>query len=283
MLLRVRRLPLLAAAAIALVATGCGFKQEPTGTTIAASYPLTVTDAAGRSVDLPHRPLRVAALDPGAAGILRRLGAAPSVLPDDAPAARIASTHPDLVVLPATFGRDEANSLAQELRVPTFIAGGGSLPPIEHASAELGVALGHGVAGRQLADGLRRQRVQVEQRIAGESPVSVFVDTGLGIPPPPNSLLVRLVQNAGGHVVGIGNGEPVTPGQLARLNPSFYLATSDSGVTLKSLRHHRATSQLPVVQDGRFLVVNVDDLAADARAYQLLTQIAHALHPGAFA
>jgi ABC-type Fe3+-hydroxamate transport system substrate-binding protein len=266
-----------------LVATGCGFKQEPTGSTITQSYPLTVTDAAGRSVDLPHRPLRVAALDPGAAGIVRRLGVTPKLLPENAPAARIARTHPDLVVLPATFASDEASSLAQELRVPTFIAGGGSLAPIEHASAQLGVALGHGVAGRQLAESLRSQRLQVEQRVRGANPVSVFVDTGLGIPPPPNSLLVQLVQDAGGHVVGLGNGQPVTPKQLKKLDPDFYLATSDSGVTLKDLRRHHATSTLSAVRNNRFFIVNVADLAADARAFRLLSQIAHTLHPGAFA
>src|SRR4051812_23476233 len=114
MLHRVPRLALIAAAlALALLATGCGFKSEPTERGLAPAYPLTVPDAAGRSVRPAQPPTRVSALDRGAAGILRRLGVKPRVLPDDSAPARIQRGRPQLVVLPATSGADEADALAQ--------------------------------------------------------------------------------------------------------------------------------------------------------------------------
>ena len=69
----------------------------------------------------------------------------------------------------------------------------------------------------------------------------------------------------------------------ARLDPEVYLATSDSRVTLRSLRRDPETAKLTAVENARFRVLP-SDLVQRAGPYvaQALERVARALHPDAF-
>jgi ABC-type Fe3+-hydroxamate transport system substrate-binding protein len=114
--------------------------------------------------------------------------------------------------------------------------------------------------------------------------VKVFVDTGFFGTVGDNSLPGDLVRRAGGENVAGANPEsgPFDLGALARLAPAVYLATSDSGTTLKKLRRNPRTRNLPAVKSGRFYVVDARLVQPSLRLAGALATIGRLLHPNAF-
>jgi len=269
---------LLCAVPLALVAAGCGFKGEPTGSTVPVSYPLTVVDGIGREVVVPSRPSTVVTTDPGAAQLLAQAGIPVHALPAGSGTGRIASAGGGLVVLPPTASPDDADALSRATKQPVFVMGDSGLEPIEHAVVQLGLATGNAERAERVAQKLRTQRVAVEHRVSGAKPVRTFVDVGLGLGPPDGSLLERLVTIAGGQVVNAGAGA-AGPARIRRLNPGAYVATRASGVTLASLRADPTTARIAAVKTGRVVVVDQRRLVDDDQAYALLQAIARGLHP----
>jgi iron complex transport system substrate-binding protein len=149
----------------------------------------------------------------------------------------------------------------------------------------LGSLVGRPVDARRLVAGVRSEVDRVERRLAGAAPVSVFIDTGLFITVPTRSLLGDLVHLAHGRSVAGPHpgGEPVRPRRIAELNPTVYLTTSDSGVTLRALRRDRAARSIPAVRAGRFAVVPSELVSrAGPRIGAGFAAVAEALHPDAF-
>jgi ABC-type Fe3+-hydroxamate transport system substrate-binding protein len=265
--------------ALALAAGGCGLKQEPTGTGVAEHYPLTIDDAAARSVVIRARVENAVSLDPGGAGLLRSLGVRVQVPPSGATPADVRRAEPDLVIVPASTRGQAAATLASEAGAPVFVNAGRKLTLVEHVALELGRAAGRGSQGRKLALALRRRRQAVVREVADRPHPRVVIDIGLGFAPEADSLLVALVRLAGGRVVGLDGKQPISPARLRTLRPDVYLATASSDVTLASLRADAATRDLPVVQAGRVVTVDDSGLVPDQSAYALLEQLARDLHP----
>ena len=98
----------------------------------------------------------------------------------------------------------------------------------------------------------------MQQRLQGVRPVKVFVDTGFFNTVGDSSLLGDLVRTAGGSNVAARtpSRRRSTSAPLARLAPDVYLATSDSGTTLKDLRRDPKTKRLPAVKAGRVYVID---------------------------
>jgi ABC-type Fe3+-hydroxamate transport system substrate-binding protein len=274
---RVRPL-LLCVLVVALVASGCGFKGEPTGATVPVAYPVTVVDGAGRQVTVAARPGTVVTTDAGAARLLGQVGVTARRLPAGAALRRIAGAGGGLIVLGPSASTEDADALSQAAHRPVFVMGDAGLVPIEQAVVELGLATGAAARASDVAAGLRARRLAVEHRVRGTRPVRVFVDMGLGLGPPRGSLLERLVTLAGGRVINAGSGA-AGPARIRRLHPDAYVATRASGVTLGSLRHTHATASIPAVRDHRVVVVDQRRLVDDDRAYRLLLTLARALRP----
>jgi ABC-type Fe3+-hydroxamate transport system substrate-binding protein len=274
----VRALLLCAAVSAALVASGCGFKGEPTGSTVTVSYPVTVVDGIGRQVTIAARPRTIVTSDAGAAHLLGQAGITARRLPSGSGTGRIAGAGGDLIVLPPSTPPDTADALSQATHRPVFVMGDAGLVPIERAIVELGLATGRAEDAARVASGLRARRLAVEHRVAGATPVRAFVDVGLGLGPPDGSLLDRLVTLAGGKVINAGAGA-AGPAHIRRLHPDAYVATKASSVTLGSLRHDRATAGIPAVRTGRVVVIDQRRLVDDDQAYRVLLALARALHP----
>jgi iron complex transport system substrate-binding protein len=112
----------------------------------------------------------------------------------------------------------------------------------------------------------------------------VFVDTGFFTTVSDQSLVGDLIREARGRNVA-GQQEdagPVELRELAELNPRVYIATSDSGTTLRDLRRKAGTRKLPAVRRGRFAIVDAALLEPGPRVGDGLVAIARALHPDAF-
>lgn len=299
----------LAAVAVLTVSTACGERSEPTGE-LEQRYPVTVQGIEGQPSVLRSRPERIVALDPGSAELVIALGARDRLvgIPSDvekgdgprkaspdavevvSPNLRvrvdeIAGLEPDLIVATPSTDQLDVSRAQRETGATVFIQPSASVDDIVRATLELGFLVGEPVQARAVASRIRSEVAAVEEQIADTPLVSTFVDTGFFVTVPRRSLLGDLVARARGEsVAGDSPGaEPVRLQRLRSLDPTVYLATSDSRVTLRSLRRDPRTARLTAVEKGRVRVLP-SDLVQRAGPYvaQALERVARALHPNAF-
>ena len=267
--------------ALAVVAAGCGFKDEPLAR-LEPTYPLTVVDANRRAVEIAKKPARVVALGASGERFLHRLGVPGDTLPAASGGSALRALQPGLVLVPP--GRAaSADGLARAAGAPSFVLPGETLPGIERAATAIGLATGHALAGRELALDLRRRRTDVERRVRSRTPVRVVVDLGLGLQPPPDSFLVRLIADAGGELATGKEVRPVSAADLARLDPDVVVTTQSRARVLARLRRQPVTAGLQVAREGRVLEIPTANVPADDRAYAMLQVLAEGFHPEAFA
>ncbi len=272
------RRPVAIALLVALVTAGCGFKHEPTGA-LAPHFPITVHDAAGRALTIATEPATILVDDPAGARILRSIGAPATVIAADATIASMKKRHPDLIVLSPETSPERADEISHRVGVPTYVLAGFALTSIERGAAQLGLATGHALAGRDLAVSLRARRVRLAREIANAKAQTVFADTGFGYSIPSGELLGALIKDAGGKLVGAAEPQPVSRPRLLKLDPDVYLTLRSSHASLKVLRKRELTAKLPAVLSGRVLIVDDRLVEPDQDAYTVLEQIEHFLHP----
>jgi ABC-type Fe3+-hydroxamate transport system substrate-binding protein len=294
----------LALSSFAVLAAGCSERSEPTGS-LPAPYPVTVRGAADDPLQLGSPPQRIVALDAGSAELVDALGAGDRLVgvpagvtlrEDSDPqevvrptgqvdVGAVARLRPDLVVATPDTDRVEVAQVERRTEAPVYIQPSRSVEDVQRAVIELGHLVGEPVAARQLAGSLKESLAEVEQRVAGSSPVTAFVDRGFLITVSDDTLLGDLVRRARGTNIAAGKAElgPFPAADLEAQNPDVYLATSDSGVTLESLQRDPDTRDLGAVQNGRVAVLPVDLVThAGPRVAEALEAVALALHPDAF-
>lgn len=264
---------------LVLAASACGERGEPTGPNVKL-FPVTVSAPSGSSITLRQHPARVAAVGPSAASVVTALeqGASngPKVLAlNDARDARLGSFHPDLVV---------ATTSAPQTSAPVYSLSQDSIRDAEHGIVDVGSLLGRPIQARDLVDHIETQRRTVRRKVASLPRASLFLDTGFFITVPAQSLAGDILSEAGGTSIA-GANPGAGPFDLTRLhakNPDFYLATSDSGITLRDLRKNPRTKGLRAVRDGHFGVVPASDLQPGPDIGAGLSAVAKLLHPDAF-
>jgi iron complex transport system substrate-binding protein len=297
-----RLAPICALLAAATLGAACGERTEPTGP-LPQPYPVSVRGAGDRPTVLKAPPNRIVAVDPGAADLLVALGVGDRLVgvPEGVEGAgnadevarstgqldvdAIVKLDPDLIVAtPSTDELDLARA-ARKSRAAVYVEPANSILNVEQATIDLGFLVGEAPKGRQLVGKIEQRVAAVEDRLADVEPVSVFIDTGFFITVPDRSLLGDLVakakgKNAAGPNPGPG---PFPLGDLSRLNPDVYLATSDSNVTLAGLKASSATRGLTAVRKKRVRVVPQALVErAGPRIAEGLEAVARALHPDAF-
>jgi len=193
--------------------------------------------------------------------------------------------EPDLIVAAPSTDQLDVSRVRRETGAALYVQPGASIEDVLLATHELGFLVGEPVEARTVASRIRSEVAVVEDRIAGEPVHTTFVDTGFFVTPPPRSLLGDLVVRARGESIAgeTAGAEPFPVNRLLSLDPEIYLATSDSRVTLKSLRRDPRTAKLTAVENARFRVLP-SDLVQRAGPYvaQALERVARALHPNAF-
>jgi iron complex transport system substrate-binding protein len=296
-------LTFLAAAGAALLLSGCGQRDEPTGP-IAAPFPVTVEGVGDEATILEAAPDRVVALAPGAAELVDALGAGgslvgvpagvrltsggvPEAVVDEDGAIdvdAVVELEPDLVIVTPETDRVDAAQVARRTGAPVYVQPALAVDDVPRAVLDLGFLLGRPVEARKLAAELRADVAEVEQRLSGVEPVTTFVDTGLFVTIRDPSFFADLIRRAGGvNVAPDPSAGPPTPEELSARDPDVYLATSDSDRTLESLQANPDTRDLRAVRDGRVVIVPLDLVTrAGPRVAEALETIALALHPEAF-
>lgn len=299
----VRRPRLLACALIAaaLLGAGCGERSEPLGS-LAQTYPVSVQGAGDRPTVVKAKPQRIVALDAGSAelvaalGVGKRLVGVPSGVrakgaqetvseTGQVNVADVISLKPDLVVATQTTDQLDLARIQRETGAAVYVQPAASIANVEQGAVDLGTLVGAPAEARQLVGRIQRKVASVTARLQGVRPVSVFVDTGFFITVPERSLLGDLVKRAQGESVAGSNPGP-GPYPLADLrdaNPAIFLATSDSDVTLDSLRANPLTAEIRAVKKKRLEVVPSELVTrAGPRIAAGLEAVAKALHPSAF-
>jgi iron complex transport system substrate-binding protein len=290
--------------AVTLVGAGCGERSEPLGD-LSQAYPVRVDGAGDRETVLDARPERIVALDSGSAEIIQAIGAGERLVGVPAGLARGASAdaevvvrstgqvdvdqvvalEPDLVVGTPNVDQLDLARAGREAKAEIYVQPAVSVQSVQKGIIDLGFLIGEAPAARQLVGRMSRKIAAVESRLAGEAPVSVFVDTGFFITVPERSLLGDLIrkargQNIAGEAPGLG---PFPLADLAAANPRVYLATSDSGVRLDELRANPALQDVRAVRSGALRVVPVNLVTRPGpRIGEALEAVAEALHPDAF-
>lgn len=290
--------------AVAALGAACGERSEPTGELV-APYPVTVQGAGETPTQLAATPQRIVALDAGSAELVDALGAGdrlvgvPAGVPLESGAGTeevvkatgqidveaVARLDPDLIVATPDTDRVDVSQVERRTGAPLYLQPSRSAEDVVRAAIELGWLVGKPVEARQLAGELEKAVAAVEQRVAGVDLVTTFVDRGFFITISDDSLLGDLVRRARGTNIA-AEGAGLGPFPLAELraeDPDVYLATSDSGVTLESLRRNPKTSALAAVRDGRVIILPFDLVTrAGPRVAEALEAVALALHPDAF-
>jgi cobalamin transport system substrate-binding protein len=292
----------VAVISIALLTAGCGERQEPTGA-VSVDYPVTVRGAGSEPLTLQEEPSRVVALDPGSAEIVSALGAGDTLVGAPASASvdgkqpaniapeagqidveTVVSLHPDLVIATLENNQVDVAQVARQTGAPLYAQPSATVDDIVRAVIELGFLLGHPAEARKLAGDIRTNVGEIEDRLADVGRVSAFVDTGLFVTIPKRSIFSDLLRRAKGvNVAPDPSQGPITAEELASRNPTVYLATSDSGVTLEELQRNPDTKDLTAVRDGRFVILPVELVSEPGPdVAEALQAIAVALHPDAF-
>jgi ABC-type Fe3+-hydroxamate transport system substrate-binding protein len=257
-------------ATIILLGVGCGERSEPRGASVDV-YPVTVEQAPRAPIVLDRQPTSIDPLTPEAASLVSSVVGRPVSAQPRAGTAELVVTTPE----------SQASSGAKG---PTYVAGDASMREVERSLSDLGLLLDRPIRARQLVDDIEAKRTAVRRHLEGISPVSVFVDTGLFSTVTRQTLLGDMIAEAGGtNIAGSGSQEgPFDVRRLAKLNPDYYLATSDSGTTLAGLRHDKRTRHLKAVQQRHFLVLSAKAIEPGARTGTALIAIARYLHRHAF-
>jgi ABC-type Fe3+-hydroxamate transport system substrate-binding protein len=264
--------------AIALV-TACGERSEPNGTA-ARLYPVTLTGAAGSPTTVEKRPQRILAADPAMATTLRALGIRPAATGERG---RVPRGSYDLAVAWSSSAEAEALLRRSGSDVAVYVAPDRTLDDVGRSLADLGLLVGDPLAARRLVERIERQRSRVRRLLAGERPVTLFLDTGFFTTVSTRSLAGSIIAEAGGRNVAGPTPEPnpLDLEHLEQLDPTYYLATSDSETTLAGLRRSRRTRRLRAVRSGRFAIVPSSVLEPGPNVGLGVAEIARILHPDA--
>lgn len=251
------------------------------------TFPIEVKDGLNRTVTVSTLPNVIVRLKNGPRKLFgkRWLGVPTQLAAASAGSAALKTLEPDIVIAgPAITTADSSRyaRIAKELGKPVFVMPGNDLASIEIAVSRIGRVTGRPEQGRTLALRLRSARLSVEKRLVGVQPRTVFVDRGLGASLPRTTFYARLIEQAGGRLVGPADGSSLTPQQLLKLNPDVYIGTLANGLTLQQLRRQPILSKLTAVLDGRVARIDPSRASADVGAFGLLRELAGILHPEAF-
>jgi iron complex transport system substrate-binding protein len=286
------RIAALAAVALAvLTVTACGERNEPTGSGVAL-YPVTVASPSGDKPLVVRTPAkRIAVIAPSVQQILVDLGAGRQIA--GTPVARngalrageLRGLRPDLIVASSTTDdRLIAEAARAAPKALVYRAPDDSVRGIEGTITALGLITGRPGDASRLVRQIESRRALVARRLGGVPGVSVFVDRGFFTTVSDQSLVGDMLRevharNVAGDAAQVG---PFDPAQLARLDPAWYLATSDSGTTLAALRKNPKTRKLRAVRLGHFAVVDANLLDPGPTVGDGLLALARLVHPDAF-
>jgi len=283
---------------------GCGERDVELEAPATGTFPVTVTDDAGREVTIEARPERIVSLAPANTEIIAALGATDRLVgvttlcdypPEVADIEKmgdfvqpnleaIAAAEPDLVLV-TTGVQAEIIDKLEALGASVVAVDPQSLEEVYASIATVGAAIGEPGAAEDLVESMRLQIGQVSESVES-APVRCFIEiaqdplftAGAG------TLLNELLEVAGGENVVTEEGYVAySIEQLVQADPEVYLATKGSMSNPSDIEQRPGYANLAAVEAGRVAVLD-DNLVSrpGPRLAEGVLQIARALHPEAF-
>ena len=275
-----------------------------------ASPARTVTDHAGRTVEVPERPQRIISLAPGLTETLFAVGAGERVVgvsdycdfPAEA-ASRpkiggivnpsmeaIVALRPDLVLLTTDGNRRETVEALERLQIPSYAVGATDLPGVFRLVRDVAEVAGVGARGEELAARLGREAAAIEAAVAGRAPrralflvwLQPIVSAGRG------SFLDDLLRRAGAESISRASTQPwphLSLEEILRADPEFVLVprTPWFAPSREELLKMPGWRDLSAIRQSRLVPLPAAVERPGPRLVEVLGQVARALHPGAFA
>ncbi|MDB5411822.1 MAG: yvrC [Rubritepida sp.] len=279
----------------------------------AEGWPRVMEDGLGRRVEIAAPPQRIIGIFASNVEMMASLGLVPRIIGIEAytrfppevlnlpkvggrlgfSAEAIARLTPDLVVM--TPARQAAHLLTEPLArlgIPCIVVTHGDMPRIFANIALLGEATGTEQRAAELLTGLPARLDAVAYRLAGRSPVRVFLETastgrGAFSTPRPDTYTYDILLRAGA-VAALpplpAAGPPQVSGEaILRANPDVYLLAGRPDQAAEVARRP-GFDGIAAVRNGRVHAVSRAELLIPGpRAVDGVENLARLLHPEAFA
>jgi iron complex transport system substrate-binding protein len=270
-----------------------------------------ITDEVGRRVVMPTEVRRIVTLAPNLTETVYALGLGDRLAGDtdvcDTPVAAkqkphvgnpqnpsleaIAVLHPDLVLATTSINRLETVVALERLGIPVYTSDPHTVRGMVDSIARMAELVGAGDQGAALVAQLRERLDALHSRLADRPMVHVlFVvweDPLITIGQ--NTFIADALRWAGAESVVLSdrNWPQLSIEEVVRLQPDYIVFTSDHGETgatqLADLRSRPAWRDLDAVEMGHVVDVSEEAVRPSPGLVDAIEQLAHQLHPEAFA
>jgi iron complex transport system substrate-binding protein len=313
--LRILLLPSILALALAACAPASSSSPSAAGTVAASApaYPVSLTDDAGRSVNLPGLPDRIVSLAPSNTEIVCALGACDDLVGvtdfDDYPAEvsdvakvvvgaqvdveKVVAANPRLI-LAAGNELTPSTVITQlaDLGYPVLVLYPQSLDEL-YADIELvGRAIDAPTEAAGVVDRMRTRASAVADAVASSEKPRTFYEVGVFqgtiYTAGADSFLASLISIAGGDpITGDPRSTAIQLEDLVAADPELILlgdAAYDASITPESVAARDGWQGMAAVTDGRIVVMVEDPIITrpGPRIIDGLEALAHAIHPELF-
>jgi iron complex transport system substrate-binding protein len=275
---------------------------------VAPSFPITLTDDDGTSVELAAKPTKVVSLTPATTEILFKIGAGDRVVgkvedianfpPEaaDVPVVgtfsgidveKIVGLEPDLVIAGGSGGTPpDAIEQLRKLGVPVLVVYAQDVDGVFADIGLTGQAVGEADAATDLVASMRAGFDQVEAATVGAATPRVFYETGdqpaiYGIAD--DSVYEEMIRLAGGDPVTTGsatNWEMPVEKLIDADTALIILGDSANGVTAEAVAKRPGWSAIAAVRNGA--ITGIDDIVVTRPGPRLvdgLRLLVAAIHP----
>ena len=282
---------------------------SPAATPGATSYPLTVTDDAGRSVTVARRPQRIVSLAPSNTEILYALNLGDRVVGVDQfsnypPAAQskpkigsysaanleqVVSREPDLILAAGITRPDVLTALASR-GLAVIVLNPTDLPGVLTNISLVGQIADVNADAARLRGSLEARIATVTERVRGTTTkprAFVEIDPTLFFSVGPKSFVDDLIARAGGTNIAADTGTPypqLSQEQILARDPEvILLADGSQGVTPEAVKTRPGWGNVSAVKTGRIVVLDEDVfLRSGPRSVDALEAMLRYLHPELF-
>jgi iron complex transport system substrate-binding protein len=273
----------------------------------ATTYPLTITDDAGRQVTFEQAPQRIISIAPSNTEILYALGLDDRVVGLDAfsnfppevaekprvgdylepDLERVAAADPDLI-LATEFHVDTVLPELETLGLPTVVLEPANLDEVFASIMQVGAIVGEPAHAAALVCALQERADAVVAAVAGAPRTSVFFELDPGLyTVGPGTFIADIIERAGGDNIAADAAEmwpQLSAEAVVSANPDVILLADEAGgVTPEQVAARSGWEDIAAVAQGRVIVIDPDLVARPGpRVVDGLEAVAAALHPDRF-
>jgi iron complex transport system substrate-binding protein len=299
-----------------VVPFGSAFAGQTKSAQLGASHEATpstraLTDEVGRRVEVPQEVNRIVSLAPNLTEIVFALGEGDHLAGDtdfcDYPAEALQKAHvggavnpnleeivslmPDLILASKSINRRETVNALDHIGLPVYVTDPHSVEEMITSVEHIGGAIGDEKSASAMAENLRARLADLDRRVSGAAQRRVLfvVWTDPLISVGRDTFIADAMRRAGGRSVVETSAEwpHVSMEEIVKLQPEFLVfASAHAGDTqhdIEALRTRPGWRSLTAVQQRNIVVVSDAINRPAPRMVDAIEQLAHALHPEAFA